>query len=119
MSLILLPSQASEEKTFFITGVQKYSTKTGQADYLPPLFCAALALNQAKAQGCTWISISPQGLRPRRYKVADVEAKVRQNPARFKGLVQEPPKTQAEARWQKAVGAYRQKTKSGLLIRDD
>lgn len=78
---------AKQPKVFYALGVRKFKTTGADPKHLPPLMIAAMCLARAKNLGCEEICITPEGMRPRYYKVADVEAKVRANPMKFKGLV--------------------------------
>lgn len=77
MSLIVLPG-ACQEKTFYVTDVQRYC-KTKVDSIFDPLLAAAMVLKSAIKLGCSEICIEVDGHRPRRYKTSYIEDKCRQD----------------------------------------
>ena len=105
MGLILL-NDNNQSKTFYATNVQAYSKNGVAKGHLPPSMIAAACLPAAKASGCEDIVICPDGLRPRRYTVKQIEEYIAKKPEQFRGFVRQPPQSSAVAQREKAIARY-------------
>lgn len=115
-NLILLPSQADQRKTFHAIRNPKYYTTGVARGHLPDDVVAATCLAQAKKNGCDDIVVCSDGLLPRRYTVAQVEAAVRARPWYYRSFLPPPPLTPQQAAAERQRFAHEQRTKTGLFL---
>ena len=86
-SLILLPSEADQKKTFHALHVQPYLRLGVVRGHIDPVLIAAMCLRGAQQRGCEEIVVGLEGMLPRRYSIRSVEEQIRKHPRKFAGWV--------------------------------
>lgn len=90
-SLILLPSQVDQKKTFHALHVQPYLRLGVVRGHIDPVLIAGACLRGAWEQGCEEIVVGLEGMLPRRYSVQSVWEQICRDPEKFRGWYQPPP----------------------------
>lgn len=109
MSLIILPSEADQKRTFFAYQVQRYC-KTQIDSVFDPFLAAAISLKPAVQMGCDEICVEIDGHRPKRYSVQWVTDKCRGD-KRYQRFLPQPP-----TRVERLMARLGMKSPGGLYV---
>lgn len=96
MSIIILPSQADQRKTFHALRVQPALRLGVVRGHIDPIFIAAICLPKLIEGNYDDIVIGLEGMIPRRYSVQSVKEEIHKNPRKFAGWIPRSPRTRAE-----------------------
>lgn len=107
MSLIILPSEADQKKTYYALNVQAFLKYGGAVrGHIDADRIACMCLRAAKLRGCEDIVVAPKGIMPQRFTVKQVEEAIRKNPERYRGWYQPPPQSDVERHRERIYNRY-------------